>query len=541
MSVAPSPLNTSLEVSLRNDTDLSLVVLQVGALEHGGLTLGPDSKRLLLSDGGLILTPRSEVRTSLAAGPQGIVLADAQSLFPITSGVFDREEGDSGLRLTAGQDHIAAMSLALDLVRNLMAAPSSRLASDLNDSLQASLADPGTDADLILRNFFEAHPPFQKVDATQFGLVLSWARNYAYLWSMSADGSSGLDYDLHAAPYLGGDDDVLGRIRLSGGEDRPVADPGDPSIGLQIEWTPSGGSATKLDYEGGSLGEGTRLSLIGSFVASGWVSGPSSTGLLPVLTGSLDGQRVIAVPCAAIQRPTPAVTTLTAVKAERAQNLDAVDISNLSMSLIGLVSSLVTIVSAVIAVVGYFKARRSANQPIDQGVVAEARTIAQQVCEAQRSQLREELTRLLESLPMIEDIRRVMDQLRELIPETLKEVVRGQLERAMNSLQQQVRDLAAIEVTNGLREVQGDLVEIRVSLNEDLARATQELVQVQRQIPEVIKEMGAQVSRELGEQIKAALEVNQETLEVSEQVQEEMDDIREGEEKVIKERSPVEQ
>lgn len=88
MSTAPHALNASLELSLRNDTDLSLVVVQVAALEHGGLMLGPDSQRLLLSDGRLVLAPRAQARVALPAGPQGIVLADATSLFPVAAGVL---------------------------------------------------------------------------------------------------------------------------------------------------------------------------------------------------------------------------------------------------------------------------------------------------------------------------------------------------------------------------------------------------------------------------------------------------------------------
>lgn len=349
------------------------------------------------------------------------------------------------------------MGQVLNLVRNLMAAPSSQLASDLNDSLQASLADPGTDADVILRGFFDSHPPFQQIDATQFGLALSWARNYAYLWSMAADGSSGLDYDLQAAPYLGVEDVSLGRISFGSRAAVAAADPGDPA-GLQLEWTPAGGSTTRLRYGDGCLGDGAGLTLIGSFVASGWVSGPSSTGLLPVLAGSLGSQRVIAVPCVTNLGSPAAASGHAVAQAEHAQNADALDISNLTMSLIGLVSSVVTIVSAVIAVVGYFKARRAGNQPIDQGTVVNALAVAQQVYEALSGQLREELARMLESLPMIDDIRRLMNQLREIIPESLKQVVREQLGEALSTLEQQVKELGAIEMTNGLREVQGNLV-----------------------------------------------------------------------------------
>lgn len=540
MSATPHELSASLELPLRNDTDLSLVVVQVAALEHGGLVLGPDSQRLLLSDGRLVLAPRSQARVALPAGPQGIVLADATSLFPVAAGVFDLGV-DPGLQLHLGQEQIAAMGLALNLVRNLMAAPSSQLASDLNVSLQASLADPGTEADMILRGFFDCHPPFQQIDATQFGLVLSWARNYAYLWSMAADGSPGLDYDLQAAPYLGVEDASLGRISFGSRGAVEAADPADPACGLQLEWTPAGGSTRLLRFRDGCLGDGAGLTLIGSFVASGWVSGPSSTGLLPVMAGSLDSLRVIAVPCAASLGSPAATSGHAAAQTERAQDLDAPDISNLTMSLIGLLSSMVTIVSAVIAVVGNFNARRAANQPIDRGAVVDALAVAQQVCEAQRSQLREELARMLESLPMIDDIRHLMNKLREIIPETLKQVVREQLGLTLSKLEQQVSELGAIEITNGLREVQGDLVDVRQSLGNDLPRATKQLVQAQQQIPEVIRDMGAQVSRQLSEQIENALEVTKETLKVSEQVQEDMEDIREGEEKVVKERSPVEQ
>lgn len=539
MSAVPHALSTPLELSLRNDTDLSLLVVQVAALDDGGLTLGPASKRLPLSDGKWVLAPRSQARISLPAGPQGIVLAEANSLFPVASAVCDAG-GAGALQLNVGKEQIAAMGQALDLVRNLMAAPSSQLASDLNDGLQASLADPGTDADMILRGFFAEHPPFQQIDATQFGLVLSWARNYAYLWSMAADGSPSRHYRLHAAPYLGGDAPSLGRISFGVRTTGAIADPGDPACGLQIEWTPAGSSATQLRFGDSCFCDDAGLLLMGSFVAAGWLSAPSSTGLLPVLVGSLDGLRVIAVPGDSGCELTAAASDPVPPQSERGQSLDALDISNLTMSLIGLVSSLVTIVSAVIAVVGYYKAKRVRNEPIDARAVADAQSLAQLVGDAQRSELGEVLARMNQSLPMIKDIPGLIDQLRETIPETLKNVVREQLGQALSTLEQQVSELAAIEITNRLREVQGDLVEVRQSLNSDLPLATEQLAQAQQQIPAVVKEMGVQVSGQLNEQIETALEVTRETLKVSEQVQEDMEDIREGEEKVVEGKSPIE-
>ncbi|HEH9404310.1 TPA: apolipoprotein A1/A4/E family protein [Aeromonas bestiarum] len=539
MSATSYTLNTPFELSLRNDTDLSLVVVLVASLEHGGLVLGPDSKRLALGDGSLVLAPRVQARVALPAGPQGIILADATSLFPVASGVFDLE-ANPGQQLALCQVQVAALGQALNLVRNLMAAPSSQLASDLIDNLQASLKKPGTDADAILRGFLDSHPPFQPIDVSQFGLALSWARNYAYLWSMAIDGSPGQDYDLQASPYLGVATDSLGRISFRRKAVTTTADPSDPTCGLQLQWTPSGGSATRMNYNNGCLSDGVALTLIGSFVAAGWVSGPAAAGLLPVLVGSLNGQRVIAVPSntgvgSSIVAPTGVTTP-----AESTQSLDVLDISNLTMSLIGLVSSVVTIVSAVIAVVGYFKARRAANQPIDRGAVSDAQTVAQEVSEALRGKLREELAAVLASLPMLDDLQQMVQRLRDSIPEILKKVVCEQLGEILNQLQEQVRELGAIEITSRLQEVQGNLVEARASLSDDLSRATQELLQAHQEIPQVISEMGALVSRQLGEQIESALEVTRETLKVSEQVQEDMEDVREGKEDVVEVKSPVE-
>ncbi|MDI2590332.1 hypothetical protein POF45_02640 [Pseudomonas sp. 681] len=540
MSATPHALNGPLELSLRNDTDLSLVVLQVAALEHGGLTLGPDCQRLLLSDGRRVMAPRAQVRVALPAGPVGIVLADATSLFPLACGVFDLGV-DPQLQLTVGQEQVAAMGQALNLVRNLMAAPSSQLASDLNNSLQETLADPGTDADAILRGYFDSHPPFQLIDATQFGLALSWARNYAYLWSMATDGTPGLDYDLQAAPYLGVAKTSLGCVSFSLRADAPPADPCDPGCGLQLQWTPAAGTTTALRYADGSLGDGAGLTLIGSFVASGWVCGPPSAGLLPVLAGSLDGQRVIAVPRTLSPAALATAPIQTAAQARSDQDLGPLDIANLTMSLIGLVSSVVTIVSAVIAVVAYFKARRVANQPVDRSTVVDAQEVARQVREGLRDLLREELARVAEVLPAIEEIKDLQNRLRDSIPETLTEVVRLQLGDTLTKLELQVRDLGAIEITNGLLEVQDKLVEAARSLSQDLPRATVELFQAQQDIPVVLHDMGTQVNLELREQIETGLEVTRETLKISEDMQKEMEDIRDGEEQVLEETSPVKQ
>lgn len=539
MPAAPLTLNTPFALALRNDTDLSLVVVQVARLDHGGLVLGPDSRRLALEDGSLVLAPHTQARVALPAGPQGIVLADASSLFPVASGAVDLE-ANPDQQLSLGQVQVAAMGQALNLVRNLMAAPSSQLASDLIDSLQASLKNPGTDADAILRGFFDSHPPFQAIDATQFGLALSWARNYAYLWSMASDAAPGLEYDLQAAPYLGVATTSLGRIGFRRQAGATIADPSDPTCGLQLQWTPTGGTTTRLNYANGCLSDTRGLTLIGSFVAAGWVTGPAAAGLLPVLVGSLDGQRVIAVPSDTGIGASLATPNAAAAAAKDTEGLGTLDIANLTMSLIGLVSSVVTIVGAVIAVVGYFKSRRAANQPIDRVAVLDAQAVAQEVGDALRDQLREELAGVYEALPMINELAGLVKRLRDSIPETLREVVREQLGDTLNTLQEQVRELGAIEITRGLQEVQGNLFEARESLGKDLSLATRELLDAHAQIPQVIREMGAQVSHQLGERIESALEVTRETLKVSEQVQEDMEEVREGEEKVVEVKSPLE-
>jgi len=296
-----------------------------------------------------------------------------------------------------------------------------------------------------------------------------------------------------------------------------------------------------LRYADGSLGDGAGLTLIGSFVASGWVCGPPSAGLLPVLAGSLDGQRVIAVPRTLSSAALATAPIQTAAQARSDQDLGPLDIANLTMSLIGLVSSVVTIVSAVIAVVAYFKARRVANQPVDRSTVVDAQEVARQVREGLRDLLREELARVAEVLPAIEEIKDLQNRLRDSIPETLTEVVRLQLGDTLTKLELQVRDLGAIEITNGLLEVQDKLVEAARSLSQDLPRATLELFQAQQDIPVVLHDMGTQVNLELREQIETGLEVTRETLKISEDMQKEMEDIRDGEEQVLEETSPVKQ
>lgn len=244
-----------------------------------------------------------------------------------------------------------------------------------------------------------------------------------------------------------------------------------------------------------------------------------------------------AIPASAHHWPPP---NAAAAAAKDTEGLGTLDIANLTMSLIGLVSSVVTIVGAVIAVVGYFKSRRAANQPIDRVAVLDAQAVAQEVGDALRDQLREELAGVYEALPMINELAGLVKRLRDSIPETLREVVREQLGDTLNTLQEQVRELGAIEITRGLQEVQGNLFEARESLGKDLSLATRELLDAHAQIPQVIREMGAQVSHQLGERIESALEVTRETLKVSEQVQEDMEEVREGEEKVVEVKSPLE-
>jgi hypothetical protein len=262
-----------------------------------------DLVRLTLATGDGSLAPGASghfVLTPPVPAPAGsaarVILADAESLFPLATYVVALTPGTAATR-TVGGDDAKAASLTLDLCRNLMAAPTSNLALDLVAAadMNASAADP----DAILADFFATHPPFTGLSFDLLPLMLGWMRAYAYIWGVNDTGGRGRRYDLFPAPFYGVRGDTVGTIEFRPRPGTAAAGPADHDSAYTIAFVPESGDPAALHLSGCVLGDGTggRLALMGAFLDPVWLAGdPKAQTLWPVLAGQLAGQPVIAVP-----------------------------------------------------------------------------------------------------------------------------------------------------------------------------------------------------------------------------------------------------
>ncbi|HEX4607761.1 MAG TPA: hypothetical protein VH092_06090, partial [Urbifossiella sp.] len=264
--------------------------------------------RLPLSTGAGPLAPGASgtfVLNSSGAKPGGlarVVLADADSLLPLATYLVAQKPGTADPR-TLSDDDVKTAGLALDLCRNLMAAPTSNLAVDLVAATDKKVVTANPDA--ALADFFATHPPLTGLNVDLLALTIGWTRAYAALWGTDDAGGRGRRYDLYPAPYYGGRADSVGTIEF-----RPRAgtggDPADHNSGFTIAFLPATGDPAALHLADLVLGDGAagRLALAGSYLDPTWLAA-SRTGqkLWQVLGGQLDGNPVVAIPSAVKAAP----------------------------------------------------------------------------------------------------------------------------------------------------------------------------------------------------------------------------------------------
>lgn len=172
--------------------------------------LGKDAKRLRSDTNATTIPAGATVSILNPDEAAAVILTDAASLMPLAGRLFD-QTGTTAVNIILGTADKDAMGHALDLVRNIMAAPTSKTAVDLvRAQADATAATDDAEAERIMADFFASHPPYETVTTDRYAMMLSWVQGYAYLWGIDAEGRLGRVYDLQPSPYFGVNGTSLG-------------------------------------------------------------------------------------------------------------------------------------------------------------------------------------------------------------------------------------------------------------------------------------------------------------------------------------------
>lgn len=452
--------------SVVNSTSFTLTAVKVADAAANGLKLAPGMTRLLTSTSESTIAPGATASIVLTGGAGGVLLAVSGSLMPLAGRLIDLAVTPS-VTLTVSTTETDAMGHALDLVRNTMAAPTSKLAVDLVKALtDAGNAADDTAADAIMAAFFSSHPPYETVTQDGYAMMLSWVIGYAYLWGIDPEGRLGRRYDLQPAPYFGVNGTSLGAVTFAAPAGRSaLAGLGDATSGLTITFTPAGGSAQTLTFANRSLGNGGTLLLLGTFCDPSWVAtAGASTLLVPVFAGTLDGKTVIAVPA----------TAGTADDGSASEGLSGLDIANLVISVIGLISSLVTIFMGVYAFKSYVANKRFKGENLGRRELAEARTSARETLKLFKEEFGDQLQRVGAKKPIVDDRDGYESDVEEMRPNSspaLGKVSKAKARKSISDSESEVEKLSKFSSNPLLNKVQSDLLSASQDLETDLPRA----------------------------------------------------------------------
>ena len=263
--------------------------------QGGSKTIGSGSETLMLPENQPIVN---------------LLVSEPSVLFPVLSTSVGPDYAAPGgwpkpltpVEITSDQS--AAITQALTFRQNIMAAPSSKLATDFQAAMKAAQAEKNATAMIDKMNaFFKAQSSYSKVTYPDYTAVQSYLQAFAQMWVQknSASGSSdtGAKYYVYSAPDAGKKGATSeGTIQATKKSGAPAnADPTDHLSGYKISFTSSGGPATPLSYDGGSFSDGGPIQLSATYGYAGRFNGKvSDVQLWPILVGTIQSKQVIAIP-----------------------------------------------------------------------------------------------------------------------------------------------------------------------------------------------------------------------------------------------------
>lgn len=429
----------------------------------------------------------------------------------------------------------ANMQKALSFCMNIMTAPSSKMAA----AFQSTLSDAfktGTvaDGEAKVASFFNQYDTFKGLDFVSYVAVSTWMRGFAYLWGMNAQGQPGMTYYVYSAAAAGKTGATSeGTITFVRNANVPSpADPTDRQSAFTITLISSDGSTkTPLTFDNGQLidSQGGAIALNCSFGYKGTFTGKDTdTTAMAILTGTMLNKQVMAIPLAPESDWDKFWSSLSFQK-----------LFGYFMQAMGLWMAL-DFLKQKLAGKNDKLADDKANENNGQDPSPEQVQDAQNAGENIGEQARNADQQLADRVALDESVQVPVDDaafgdavnsVRSEGAAAFQQVASDKVGGAIESGAEQLSDLAQIEMTESIQEAEGNLVDARESLNNgDISGANESLGEVNKALPEIVNELGDQVSAELKEQVEEAVQVQEEASEISEEANENSEDASSGDE-----------
>lgn len=467
-----------------------------------------------------------------------LLVSKPDSLFPVmTIGQSLDFETMDYPPITVTAAAAANMVKALSFCQNIMTAPSSKMATGFQTAMTSAFSKGSiSDSEAAVAAFFNQYSTFAGLDFPSYLAVSTWMKAFGYLWGMGAQGVAGTTYWVYSTPATGSTGATLeGTIVVAKRTDAPSpADPGDPNSGMTFTYTPEGSSATTttaLTFASGQLIDtpGGAIALNGGFGYRGTFSGTAGdTTVIPMLAGTLGSLKVMAIPIAPESGWSKFWTSITWGK-----------IFDYFMKIMGLWMAL-DFLKQKLAGKDNKEADDTANEndgdpPSDQQQ-ADAQNAGEEIGDAAAAE-NQQLADAAAGEGNVEvpldqeSFDSAVDEARSAGSDAYSEVASDNIGGGIDMAEAQITDLAQIEMTPSLEEAAGNLVDAKTSLESgELSDANSSLGDVTTSLPEIVEEMGDQVSEELAQQVQDSCAAQEEASDIAEETSDNADEAGSGDE-----------
>jgi len=544
---------------ITNNSDKDLVVLnafnsstnvackstQQGYMQELELmTFTGDSQQILVNGAsGTVLLDGTYTDSEGKTQPQYIydlLISTPKSLFPImTFGEALDFVTMAYPDITVTEAAAKNMEKALNFCKNIMTSPSSQMATAFQAAMNTAFSKGTiTESDQVMAEFWNQYDIFAGLDFPSYVAVSTWMQSFVYLWGMSEEAQPGQTYYVYSAAAAG-QEGVTSEGKIVFAKKASASSPADPTdhnSGMTITLQNNDESPTSLTFSRGQLidSPGGAIALSGSFCYAGTFNGKQSdTTVLTILTGTILGKQVIALTLAPDSGWQKFWHSLSFSKLFRY----FMEATGLWMALDFLKQKL------------FGKNKKLADERANENQGREpdpeqrdqARLDGDDIGDNARNEDQELLDRAAGQdvearVPDQAEFDGAVSEVRADGAEALNDVARDNLRGGIDSAQEQIAELAEIEVNPLLEEAQGNLIQAEESLDGgDLSSAQSRLTDVTDQLPIIVEEMGEEVSEETKERCEEQVKVQEEVEEVVEETLEHSDSISDGGEEPFEE------
>lgn len=285
---------------------------------------------LTFEDGGTTLVSEKETTLNLKQTTiSNLLISDPATLFPIKS-VGEGPDYSApdpwpkpNKPILVDTSDVEAMAQALQFRQNILANPSSAMATAFQAALTTAQAEGTSDKMLAdMDAFFKKYPSFSKVTYPAYTAVESYLKTFALLWvqpnaaslsvgamigastidAMIGASTIGATYYIYSVPDAdkkgANSEGTIQATKQSSNSGN--ADPTDHLSGYTV-MLKGNGSSVALSYSDGVFqdSDGGAISLTATYSYKSTFTGSiSDVTLWPILTGTIDGKQVIAIPLA---------------------------------------------------------------------------------------------------------------------------------------------------------------------------------------------------------------------------------------------------